>query len=287
MLKTETNSAASKPFYDAEPLVSARDPAVYYDPAACLYRCWYTAVEAATNAMFVEEITSRELICWSAPRRLTANDGHNFSSPGNLVQTGGRYALCVQSYPITQGQSHGNADCRLWLMWGTSPEMLQAPMAVNAVGCKAAWSNSPRQIDPYLVQKDGLWYLFYKVQGCLGAMKSPDLKNFYEASVDRPVLAPSDTPDGATIENPCIVFTGGEYRMFFAPCRPGRGIGTAVSHDLLHWQDVHYLDFACPQWASGGPTAPFVLDDRAQWLLADVLSWRPKAAAWGRIGDGS
>ncbi len=83
--------------------------------------------------------------------------------------------------------------------------------------------------------------------------------------------ARSDTPDGVTVENPCVVEAPGGYAMIFAPCRPLRGIGLAYSTDLLRWQDVHYLDFPALPWADNGPTAGMVLDLRREtgrWLMA-------------------
>jgi hypothetical protein len=102
-------------------------------------------------------------------------------------------------------------------------------------------------------------------------MVSDDLVEWMEASRDRPVLGSDDTPDGATVENPCVVRDGGEFVMFFAPCRKGRGIGVARSDDLFHWRDVRYLGFPDLPWAEGGPTAAMVLDLRdvcGEWVMA-------------------
>lgn len=60
----------------------------------------------------------------------------------------------------------------------------------------------------------GRYWCFYKTAGCLGLMVSDDLRHWEEASPDRPVLGPADTPDGASVENPCVVRDGAEYVMF-------------------------------------------------------------------------
>ncbi len=67
----------------------------------------------------------------------------------------------------------------------------------------------------------------------MGLLVSDDLHAWREASPAAPVLSRDDTPDGATVENACVIREGGGFVMFFAPCREGRGIGVARSDDLL------------------------------------------------------
>ena len=259
-----------KPFLDREPLIATRDPAAILYGG--IFHCFHTAVElqtasepaAESKALFVDVTVSRDLKSWTPPRRLTA-PGLNFSSPGNILRVDDHWVLCLQSYPILPGGQYGTDESRLWLMesrdlmgdW-TPPRLLQPD------GCRAAWAGSRRQIDPYLVHHDGRFWCFYKTDGSLGLLVSDDLVQWQEASMSRPVLSAADTPDGATVENPCVVRAEDEFVLFFAPCRDGRGIGTARSADLLRWHDVRYLDFPPLPWAPGGPTAAMVLDTRQE-----------------------
>lgn len=257
------------PLWDGEPAISARDPAVIHHDGQ--YHCFFTAVSRQDGRirMWVDVITSGDLRHWSAPRRLTEPAGF-FSSPGNLLAAGEGFQLCVQSYPIPDGEEYGSDACRLFIMESPDLAGFSAPRVLSAEGCTARWACTRRQIDPYMVRREGQTYVFYKTDGCLGVMRSADGIHFEDASPDAPVLSPANTPDGATVENPCILQHEDHYLMFFAPCRKGRGIGIARSDDLLHWRDVRYLDFPCLPWAPGGPTAPMVIDDRARtgkWLM--------------------
>ncbi len=257
------------PFLDREPLVSLRDPAAVFHDGVC--HCFHTAVEGEVGAyrLFVDVTESPDLVRWSAPRRLTAA-GPNFSSPGNVLRMKDQWVLCVQSYPTRPGESYGSDESRLWTMRSADLAHWEEPRLLQPLGCQAAWANSRRQIDPYLLEHDGQFWCFYKSEGKLGLLVSPDGQEWQEASPQRPILSDAQTPDGASVENPCVVRFGDEFVLFFAPCRPGRGIGTARSSDLFHWRDVRYLDFPALPWASGGPTAAMVLetrDERGRWTM--------------------
>ncbi len=144
------------------------------------------------------------------------------------------------------------------------------PRLLQPSGCKAAWATSRRQIDPYLVEHGGQFWCFYKTDGCLGLLASPDLHDWQEASPTRPVLSAEETPDGSSVENPCVVKDGDTLVLFFSPCRTGRGIGGARSDNLVTWRDVRYLDFPDLPWAPGGPSAAMVLDtrtERGHWTM--------------------
>ncbi len=263
-------SALRNPFLDRRPAVQARDPALLL--ADGVLRCYHTAVEDGPQGyrLCVDEVQSRDLVHWGAPRRLT-EPALNFSSPGNLIRANGRWALCVQSYPMGPGELYGNDTSRLWLMFSEDLDVWSAPRPIAPEGSRARWSRSPRQIDPYLVQHDGRTWCLYKSSGRLGLLVSDDLTTWEEASPERPLLGPDDTPDGSTVENPCVIRDRGGFRLIFAPCRPGRGIGVARSDDLVHWGEVRYLDFPVLPWAPNGPTAAMVLDARealGHWLMA-------------------
>lgn len=195
-----------RPFLDREPLVAARDPAsVLHDG---VFHCFHTAVELQSAAegyvLFADMTTSRDLTHWTPPRRLTA-PGLNFSSPGNVLWVEDRWVLCLQSYPIPPGGQYGTDASRLWLMESRDLQEWTLPHLLQPDGCQATWAHSRRQIDPYLMRHDGCFWCFYKTDGCLGLLVSQDLARWEEASTTRPVLSAADTPDGATVENPCVV----------------------------------------------------------------------------------
>lgn len=273
------------PVIDRLPQVAVRDPAlILRDDRFFMY---HTAVETKGEQyrLFLDVADSGDLAEWTTPRRLTTSP-LNYSSPGNVLRVADHWVLCLQSYPMGPGERYGNETSRLWLMESDDLVTWSAPVMINPQGCSANWTDSKRQIDPYLVRHDGAYWCFYKTSGCLGVLTSPDLATWREASPSRPVLGPSDTPDGAGMENPCVVRDGDAYVLFFAACRDGRGIGVARSDDLMHWHDVHYLDFPDLPWASNGPTAAMVLDVRQEcgrWLMAFHGEYvgRPHAAAMG------
>ncbi len=257
------------PFLDHEPRAALRDPAVFFHND--YYHCFHTVVEHddAGYRLYLDVVKSRDLEHWSQPRRLTET-GLNFSSPGNVIRVGDNRILCLQSYPTTGTSAYGNDNSRLWTMRSRDGENWEAPALLQPGGCSSNWCKSKRQIDPYLLQHDDKFWCFYKSDGQLGLLVSPDLKSWSEASDARPVLSAAQTPDGSTVENPCVIRHHDEWIMFFAPCRDGRGIGFARSTNLLDWRDVRYLDFPTLSWASGGPTAPMVLETnhvKGRWTM--------------------
>jgi beta-xylosidase len=273
------------PFLDREPLFADRDPAVIFHDG--VFRCFHTTVESDEQgySLFVEMTASRDLTQWTPPCRLTP-PGLNFSSPGSILRVEDHWVLCLQSYPIPPGGQYGTDDSRLWLMESRDLEQWSSPRLLQPEGCRADWARSRRQIDPYLICHERRYWCFYKTDGSLGLLVSDDLVQWQEASPERPVLSAADTPDGATVENPCVLQVEGHFVLFFAPCRAGRGIGVARSEDLRHWYDVRYLDFPAVPWAPGGPTAAMVLDmrqERGHWEMffhGDRLP--PHGAALGR-----
>ncbi len=257
------------PTLDRGRMEAVRDPALVYADGRFL--CFHTTAvpQAGAYRLSLDLTESEDLCAWTPGRRL-ADSPQNFSSPGNVIRVGEEWVLCVQSYPVDPGQLWGNETCRLWTMRSRNLRDWTAPQPLHPAGCQTAWSGSPRQIDPYLVAHDGRYYCFYKSAGQLGALVSEDFRTWREALPERPVLGRAQTPDGSTAENPCIVWADDCYVMFFSPCRPGRGIGTAVSDDLLDWREFAYLDLPALPWAPGGPTAAMVLDLRAshgRWLM--------------------
>ena len=259
----------TNPILDRRPSAFLRDPAIHYH--AGVLRCFHTTVEETqgTRRLFLDLSVTRDFVTWTTTR--LTQSALNFSSPGNLIQVGQRWHLCVQSYPITPGELWGNDQARLWLLSSDDLEHWSEPRVLAADGCACDWAPGPRQIDPYLVCHEGEYYCFYKANGCLGAITSPDLAQWRELSPRAPLFSPSQTPDRRAVENPCIIRApDGRYRLFFSPCRPGRGVGMAESSDLRHWEKVRYLDLPLLPWAKNGPTAAAVVDARAElgyWLM--------------------
>lgn len=259
----------ANPFLDRDPQSALRDPAVFFHNDH--FHCFHTVVESddAGYRLTIDVVTSRDLESWSAPRRLT-QPGLNFSSPGNVIRVGDDYILCVQSYPMSGGSAYGNDNSRLWTMRSRDGQNWETPMLLQPQGCAASWCKSKRQIDPYIIEHDDKFWCFYKSDGQLGLLVSPDLKTWREASPEHPVLSAAQTPDGSTVENPCVIRHDDEFIMFFAPCRDGRGIGFARSTNLVDWTDVRYLDFPELSWASGGPTAAMILETnhaKGRWTM--------------------
>lgn len=263
-------ASVRNPAIDLGPEGAVRDPALVSGDVAVL--CFHTsAARSGERYQLCLDVTqSADLVTWSEPRRLTVSE-LNFSSPGNAVRVGDEWVLCVQSYPVEPGKKCGSEESRLWLMRSRELRDWSHPEAMHPRGCRARWTDSHRQIDPYLVEHDGRYWCFYKTAGQLGLLVSDDLRDWEEASPDRPVLGRRQTPDGSPVENPCVLRAGDRHAMFFAPCRKGRGVGLAFSDDLIDWRDVHYLDFPPLRWAEGGPTAAMVTDARdalGVWLMA-------------------
>ncbi|MHC4248602.1 MAG: glycoside hydrolase family protein [Planctomycetota bacterium] len=258
---------------------AVRDPALVVGDGGdggVVIRCFHTSAAPSGERyqLCLDVAESADLVTWSAPERLTTSE-LNFSSPGNAIRVGDEWVLCVQSYPVEPGRKCGSEESRLWLMRSRDLVRWSAPEPMHPQGCRARWTDSHRQIDPYLIRSDvgdGVRYwCFYKTSGQLGLLVSDDLESWEEASPDRPVLGRDQTPDGKTVENPCVVRADGGYAMLFAPCRKGRGIGLAYSDDLVTWRDVHYVEFPSLDWADNGPTAAMAIDARDElgvWLMA-------------------
>lgn len=253
------------PVLDLEPRFSVRDPALIWHDG--LFHCFFSLVENVGDGVVLRlaKSTSKDLSHWS-DHRILADGRENFSSPGNLLKVGDEWVMCLQSYPSTPGSIYGGEQSRLWTMRSRDLVSWDAPRVMREEGCTAAWNRgSRRQIDPYLVEWNGKFWCLYKNSGCLGLMVSEDLIHWEEGSPEKPVLSPDDTPDHASVENPCVVSTPDGFVLFFAPCREGRGIGVARSDCLEEWKEIHYVDFPAVPWADGGPTAPMVLDLRNEW----------------------
>jgi len=263
-------SKLRNPFLNTEPSVSRRDPALVFNNG--VFHCFHTVVEnkGGRFKLYLDVTRSENLVEWSEPERLTTSE-LGFSSPGNVIIHNGEWVMCVQSYPVPVGENYAGEDARLWLMKSPDLYSWSEPQVMVKDGCRVKWTESRRQIDPFIVERYGEYFCFYKTSGSLGLLISKNMNNWREASPEKAALSSWDTPDGVTVENPCVVKDGDEYVLFFSPCREGRGIGTARSTDLIEWFDVEYIDFPYLDWADGGPSAAMVLDTRKElggWLMA-------------------
>lgn len=259
-----------RPLLDRGDLVALRDPALVFHDGRC--HCFHTVARPAGKAfsLGIDVAVSGDLRTWSTST-VFAPSPENRSSPGSIVRAGDEWVMCLQTYPIDPGATWGNESARLWLSRSRDLATWSEPAPVCPAGARVAWTPSPRQIDPFVIAHAGRWWCCYKAAGQLGLLVSDDLVAWREASPERPILGTADTPDRCTVENPCIVACDRGFALVFSPCREGRGIGIAYSHDLLRWRDVHYLDLPAIPWAPGGATAAMVVDRRAAeggWLMA-------------------
>jgi len=266
--------AIENPFLKPYGGIGVRDAAlVHHD--GILY-CFYTASywNGETFISNIDLVSTRDLVNWTRPRHVVAAPPV-FWSPGNVLRVHGDWMLCMQDYRVKPGELFAGDDARLWL--ARSRDLLNwgQPEPMNPAGARVKWSDTARQIDPFLVEHDGRYWCFYKGSiptgnGSLGLLVSEDLRQWTEVCVDRAAIGPADTPDGSAVENPCVVRDGDEFVLFFSPCRRARGIGVARSGDLIHWRDVRYLEFPKPSWIRHGPNAAMVIDQRAEygrWLM--------------------
>jgi predicted GH43/DUF377 family glycosyl hydrolase len=265
--------------------IQERDGALFfYDGKFYLYHCAVEYPKLGQYQFYTDLITSTDLIDWSPPQRLW-DAPMGFSSPGNIIRVSDKWILCVQTYPIKRFHWWGSDECRLWISESKDLEHWSFPQVIAKDGSAAHWTWEKRQIDPFILPHDGKYWCFYKTSGQLGLLVSEDLQTWKEASPDRPVLARKETPDNTTVENACVLELNGEFLMFFSPAYNKRGIGLARSKDLLHWKFDQYLKFPKFSWAKSGPTAPSVIDIRAEcgkWIMVFHAERRqPHHAALG------
>ena len=249
------------PFLDYEPEVTDRDPLLFYNDG--IFYCFYAGVEHKNGnfCQYIETVESTNLVEWTNPRRLTTSK-LGFSSPGNIIKIGDYWFMSLQSYPIPEGKEIAGEDARLWYMKSSDLKNWEDPVQLKPEGATSNWSINRRQIDACFVEYDGKCWCLYKNSGCLGLLVSEDFKTWKEASPDRPIISKEETPAKRSLENPYVFKEGDEFILIYSPCREGRGIGMARSKDLLHWYDIHHLNFPELPWADNGASAGMVADLR-------------------------
>lgn len=237
--------------------IAYRDPAAHYHEG--LFRVFHTQVHRARDGrhyLHLGVTASRDLRHWTPPALFTPADPcSNFSSPGNVVRVGGRWLLCLQSYPTPRDEPYGDHTARLWTMESADLHTWSEPTLLPVKGPGVPVARMGRMIDPYLVEdKDepGKWWCFYKQRG---------------ASMSYTEDFATWTPFGRTAagENACVLVdrAADEYVLIHSP---RNGIGVKRSRDLARWRDegVLTLGQAAWPWAAGRLTAAHVLDLRAE-----------------------
>lgn len=227
-----------------------RDPALYHDGTR--FHLFFTLVENIPGGPYLRlaKSTSRDLTDWTVPRPLTPRDKTcNYSSPGNVIRFGGRYVLCLQTYPRENGEKYANDRARLFVMESDDLETFSPPRLLRVKGQAVPPGDMGRMIDPYLAEdpaEKGLWWCFFKQNG-VSAARSRDLVTWEFAG----------HMDGG--ENVCIFRRGNDYVMLHAP---ENGIGVRRSPDLRRWTDEGVLTLGQDRWpwARGRITAGAALD---------------------------
>jgi hypothetical protein len=98
---------------------------------------------------------------------LTPRDQNlNYGSPGNVIRFGGRWLLCLQTYPHPCGERHGNASARIWTM--TSQDLKNW----TYVGHVSGGENASVLVDR------GEYVLFHSPADGIGVKRSEDLKHW-------------------------------------------------------------------------------------------------------------
>ena len=240
-------------FLHGDRIVAYRDPAAHYHEGT--FRVFHTQVHREDDGRFflyTAVTQSRDLVSWTPPRILTPRDQRlNYSSPGNIIRYGGRWFLCLQTYPTPENQPCGDDTARVFVMSSDDLEQWTEPRMLMVKGPDVPVGKMGRMIDPYLVEdKDepGTWWCFYKQHG---------------ASMSHTRDFETWTYSGRTNagENVCVLVENDEYVMFHSPAN---GVGIKRSKDLAEWSDGPLLRLRQDlwPWAQGRLTAGHVLDLR-------------------------
>lgn len=238
-----------------------RDPAVWFENGN--FYLFFTLVETEPDGkvyLYLATTETRDFLSFTPVRKLTPRDQKlNFSSPGNIIFSDGKYYLCCQTYCRENGEKFGNANSRIWLLTSTDLKHWSKPELIRVKGDDVPVENMGRMIDPYLIQNDvGEWFCFFKQNG-VSYSSSNDLKHWK-------FLGSTDCG-----ENVCIIRDGGKYRLWHSPAN---GIGEKISDDLIHWKDTGKLITLGQgkwSWARGRLTAGMVLDLRNEPSIGKAL----------------
>lgn len=233
-----------------------RDPAVLEKDG--IIHLWCTLVETEPGEtqpyLYVVHMKSSDLVNWSKPQKLTVRDrSKNFSSPGNVIKKDGEYIMCLQTYCRENGEKTGNNNCRLYTMKSRDLENWTQPEILKVKGTLPI-SEYGRMIDPYIIEKDGVYNCFFKQNGKICRSVSQDLETW------------KYTGSSLGGENPCIISNDGKYYLISSP---HNGLDLSVSEDLREWKKLTNLRFGQTywDWAKGRLTAGTLIKHDDLWLM--------------------
>lgn len=223
-----------------------RDPACYFHNGIC--HLFFTISEKDSGYMYnrIGHSQSTDLITWSIPEFITPKDKTlNFSSPGNIIEYNNEFLICICSYPLLKPfEEEWIADntARLYIIRTKNFETFSEPELINPKEGTPP-TELGRMIDPYILEKDNGYYLFFKQNGVSRSF-SHDLMhwNFLGRS------------DGG--ENVCVLKHNEEYLLIHSP---ENGIAISKSENLEIWTEYLYTTLLQKEWgwASGRLTAAF------------------------------
>lgn len=226
-----------------------RDPACFFHNGIC--HLFFTVSEKDTGYMYnrVAHSQSSDLKTWSEPEYITTKDNtQNFSSPGNIIEHNGEFLICICSYPLLKpfcDDYIADDTARLYLIKTKDFKSYSRPEIINPKG-DTPISKTGRMIDPYILEKDNGYYLFFKQNGVSRAF-STDLVHWEFLG----------NTDGG--ENVCVIKHNEDYLLIHSP---ENGIAISKSKDLVHWTEYSHTTLLQSDWdwASGRLTAAFAAE---------------------------
>lgn len=251
MNRTDLQKIPSPVIFRGDDRTAYRDPTAIYEGG--WFHLFFTLVETEPDGqvyMYLGKSKSRDLIHWEPVRKLTPRDQSlNYSSPGNIIRFGGKWVICLQTYPRNNGEKYGNETSRVYAAESEDLEAFSTPRMLMVKG-DVPVPEMGRMIDPYLLEDaavPGRWWCFFKQNG-VGMSYSADLVHWTFAG------------HAHSGENVCVIRTDGRYCLFHSP---HNGIGVMESDDCVHWTDTGRLITLGQEnwsWARGRLTAGFVMD---------------------------
>lgn len=235
-------------------IFKGNDKFAYRDPACFLfedtYFLFFTVSEKDDGYMYnrIGMSKSKDLVNWTEPKIITErNLNFNFCSPGNILKKDGKYIMCFTSYPMPFKYSvrdHADETARLFTMSTSDFESFSEPLMLYPKG-NTKNKDMGRMIDPYILEKNNKYYLFFKQNG-VSVSVSDDLVTWDYLG---------NTEGG---ENACVIEYNGKYLLIHSP---ENGIGFKTSDDLETWEDAGFTTLLQNewQWAKSRITAGFAM----------------------------
>lgn len=226
-----------------------RDPACYFYKGKC--HLFFTVSEKDNGYMYnrIGHSASSDLKQWSKPEIITVKDkALNFSSPGNIIKYNDEYIMCICSYPMPRpfGEyPYADETARLYTIKTKDFKSFDTPKLLNPKGHMQV-SELGRMIDPYIIKKEGLYYLFFKQNGVSlsSSVNITDWKYIGNA-------------EGG--ENACVIKYNGGYLLIHSP---ENGIAFSMSENLRDWKEYSHTTLKQSEWnwAKGRLTAAFAAE---------------------------